>query len=718
MSRSRIEDVASMIDHCDPGVGVIVASPGQQSRVRDLLAERLVGAVTGGEELLLAPTARIVLLAGSVSNTALRTLNARRGAFGASETTLVFILSERELVHFRSRAADLAAALVLDERVPFLDVPVGPGAWAQYRRSMSERFGRLDLRGFARSPEEDVSWRIEAIHQDLRIDRSLRTPPANPETPSRLTDYVRERFDAEGPRTPIVILGHPGSGKTFFLRWCAMTILERPDVFALGEALPVLAPLSAYSSVGGGRPLFDHLRDQMAEAGLEIAGELESLAESGRVVFLLDGLDEAPDPAARRRIGARIRSLAAKFPRCPVLVTSRVAGYQDLRVDLDPVTLSPFEDEDVHAFLVRWCELYSVDRLGEGSGAAERGRREGEQLAKDVANHPEIHALAGSPLLLTVLAMVHRAGVRLPDHRVELYSHASRILVERWNRIRGLESDGRAPPIKTSDAVRLLGPVALELIERGERSSIPEETLSRILERALAARPVGGIESAAEALDLFRDSLGLLVEQGPGLYGFLHLTLGEYFAAWELVRTGGLERLAADPKRAFRSEWREVLLLAVGELGVNRADDERQGRVVRLLVNSARRRLGRPIAGVPSLLAGLLADDPSLDPRVAKEVVDELIPKWWFRRRYGLRAGMSVVTEAMQILQRRQHDGPCPRLVTAALQAQYGRPIDDDAMGSLPPFLATTALPMILYAANVDHAWAVLSTPATPLSRS
>lgn len=57
---------------------------------------------------------------------------------------------------------------------------------------------------------------------------------------------------------------------------------------------------------------------------------------------------------------------------------------------------------------------------------------------------------------------------------------------------------------------------------------------------------IRGVGSAEEAIDMFRRSLGLLVERAPGVYGFLHETLLEFFAAQELVRTGRLEELCRD----------------------------------------------------------------------------------------------------------------------------------------------------------------------------
>jgi len=130
-----------------------------------------------------------------------------------------------------------------------------------------------------------------------------------------------------------------------------------------------------------------------------------------------------------------------------------------------------------------------------------------------------------------------------------------------------------------------------------------------------------------------------------------------YLAAHELVRTDKLEELCKNARSAYRPEWRETILLALGIIGHLRADDHRLRFVVSKLLQSARRRPGRPASTVPSLLAGIVVDDPALTSRLADELIEELIPKWWYARQYGLSGILSVVRESLS-LGRRILSGP------------------------------------------------------------
>ncbi len=68
-----------------------------------------------------------------------------------------------------------------------------------------------------------------------------------------------------------------------------------------------------------------------------------------------------------------------------------------------------------------------------------------------------VRQLASNPLMLTILALIHRAGARLPSRRVELYELAVKTLLEDWELSRGIPE---RKIVKENEALRLLGPLA------------------------------------------------------------------------------------------------------------------------------------------------------------------------------------------------------------------------------------------------------------------
>src|SRR6185436_21151741 len=87
-----------------------------------------------------------------------------------------------------------------------------------------------------------------------------------------------------------------------------------------------------------------------------------------------------------------------------------------------------------------------------------------EELQEALRQKSAVRALAANPLLLTILALMKRQEVNLPEQRVLLYSAYVKTLLETWNPVRGLEKR----PIKPRNALetlKVLTPLALWIHE-------------------------------------------------------------------------------------------------------------------------------------------------------------------------------------------------------------------------------------------------------------
>lgn len=693
---SRLDEVAAALQGMSAGPALLVCSAGQQSYVASALAGYLqVPPPTDRTEQ--SPPVRpnaLQLYSGLPDLPTLSLLNGRRDLHQQLGCRLVFVLDLREVQIFQRHAGDLWAQLRVNRLLSFFPQRVEEeAALAQFRLHLRTRYGKLDLRGFARSEREDVSWDTLSVWVELHA-------ASEGGHWSPLWEVVTPDFGIFGK--PVVILGHPGSGKTFFLRWLSLHQLSatadqkrRFDVPLGAGVVPI--PLSLPALLDDIRTfgLFGACREALLREGMDIAHLMEHLAERKKIAFLLDGLDEVGEADVRMQVAREVAELADRLPGCQVIVTSRITGFNETPISGEISYILPLDAAGIKRFLIRWCTLYATEQ--HGPEAAWRGQAEGERLAEDVVRHPQLRTLAGLPLMLTVLAMVHRAGLRMPDHRVELYEHIIRILVERWNRLRGGPGPDQGPPIPLADAVRLLGPVALDLIRQGSTSAIGESRLRDVLSRALTTVRLRQRLDLDAALSLFRNQLGLLVEQGPGQWGFLHLTLAEHLAALELVRSSGHEVLARNPAMAFNPRFREVMLLAAGLLGIVRADDDRLSTFVRTLHASAAHAAGDEALNASSLLAGLLADDAGIASEDAQAIVYMLVPRWWFGTTAGGVLPAALAQEATSTLGPRILEGRHGSLLRAALAQIYTGSVHLDHAESLARAGATLLAPVVYF---------------------
>ncbi len=294
----------------------------------------------------------------------------------------------------------------------------------------------------------------------------------------------------------LVVLGDPGSGKTTLLRYLALlyardlagqTTRTVQTHLGLEETglLPILLPLRqlgaflnrhAEASIEGHRLLLEFMQQYLENERIDLPLEFfDPYLTGGQALLLLDGLDEVAGSDLRRRVARLVESFTLAYPDCRYVVTSRIVGYTDaarLGEEYTTTTVQDFTLADVEKFLGYWHRLVFASQMGPGAPARHAAQRQTEHLLAAIRANERIRDLAINPLLLTVIALVHRDRVKLPDRRAELYDEAIAVLLGKWDEARGvLPEQPILPdrPFDTTDRRLLLQSVALYMHEQGQK---------------------------------------------------------------------------------------------------------------------------------------------------------------------------------------------------------------------------------------------------------
>ena len=345
----------------------------------------------------------------------------------------------------------------------------------------------------------------------------------------------------------IAVLGDPGAGKTTLLKY--LCLLSAQGKLSGLPDLPVYVVLNRYAKTPE-TSLFDFIVAEMTERyGFpQPRHYLENRLNEGSVLLLLDGLDEVTvgsleeAEAVYRHTVNEINHLSTRYPKCPIVVTSRRAGWKGLLAATFMImAVLDFTWTDIQLFINNW--------FGAGS---DRARALQSKLSQQV----RMQALAANPLLLSLIAIVFEQDLELPERRAKLYERCVHVLLTEWDSHRGIKRAGHFTADRKRD---LLEDIALHFHCQGMRYFPRDDLLSVI------ATYLPTIDIPAHQAELVLDEItaqhGLLKEQAADWYGFLHLTLQEYFAAVRLDRGNQLDLALAQMHNPW---WEEVILLLAG----------------------------------------------------------------------------------------------------------------------------------------------------------
>jgi len=294
--------------------------------------------------------------------------------------------------------------------------------------------------------------------------------------------------------------------------------------------------------------------------------------------------------------------------------------------------LLDFDRGAIEDFAGRWCLAFEKSTLGDSPEMRAAAKAERRSLLNAIDASSGVAQLACNPLLLTILALIKRQGVTLPNRRVELYELYLKTLITSWSKARALDKRPVGPPLDYLETIAVLGPLALWLRRENPSTGIvPVERLVEWLtghfKRDWGLNQRKAMKEARSFLKSVHKYSCLLLERGQGRFGFIHLTFEEALAARGLVQKAQLkldESLTLIRKYLTDPGWRETILLAVGIWGLVREQPLVAGEVVRamLKMECMDENIGKNI-----LLAGACLKDVGqvgMGRAAAKEVSDAL----------------------------------------------------------------------------------------------
>lgn len=418
------------------------------------------------------------------------------------------------------------------------------------RRTSAQTIGlELDLTGLR--SDRPLAGRFDDffVHPELSTEEKKKGPEKR-DIGSEEEAFAH--FIAPGRRA--IIVGAPGAGKSTWTKW-----LQRKALTTAWQGLAVRMELrrlkvSSLPSVYGlvRSSISHHLSDELPNERITrwLRGKL--------ILFILDGFDEIR-PSDRDAVIKWMMGLRDVVRNCPLIVTSRplTTGHlAGLEQQWQTWTVAPFNEQRIVEYIGRWYQ-YTPLLVGDEVGVDAAG------LARAWRLDPTIGPLTGNPLLLSTLLMVHHIDGSLPAGRSELYRRYVDGMLGIWDDRRHVAAT--SVQLTLDEKRKIIRGFALHLFDE-EQEQLDEGDAIAWLAGFLTRLK---LELDAETvLSALRERSGLIV--GPGVYGFAHKSIAEFFVADAIVqgdqrdRGGGrIDRFMLFEHRA-NDRWNTVTFLWSG----------------------------------------------------------------------------------------------------------------------------------------------------------
>jgi formylglycine-generating enzyme required for sulfatase activity len=456
-----------------------------------------------------------------------------------------------------------------------VESPVSREELDLYRNRLRGRYGTLPILGF--KSEKRISMRLGSLCVTLRTDADPHRRSAHIQSEKDLaekhsppSDRRRESmtladaiaYAQDQGEQGLVLLGDPGTGKSTFLLQTLLGVFdEGAEAFGLpAGTVPVFLRLQQLRD--SRCTLGEFIQAQLPQHGRGFTSDFGTrLVRRGKLLVLLDGLDEVAGLQQREQVKEWIEDELGGMDDSYVLVSCRYAGYVR-EVEFGPkfieLNLRKLDDAQLHDLVHNWYTLVEKLGLPDGESASQRAEALLATLNGPRFSSSQLYEMSRNPLLVTGICWIHYQGGQLVDQREEIYEQCVEALAKRWR-----DRDPQSFPLPNERSLEpILRPMAGWMHERQVQRSNASE-LREPLEHALARNQVHSV-SASEFLRGVQEDAGLLSSIGDDQVEFVHFGFQEFLAARDARARNDFDGLA---RHFDNSWWREVILLLLARPG-------------------------------------------------------------------------------------------------------------------------------------------------------
>ncbi|MFN6571111.1 NACHT domain-containing protein [Dendronalium sp. ChiSLP03b] len=424
----------------------------------------------------------------------------------------------------------------------------------QYVQNYEERHGILKVLGMREPVKlESVYTAVQFLDNDARssfesienLEQFYRQ--ANTRRFQSQDKGKQEGIKVANDKQYLMVLGSPGAGKSTFLRKMGLEALKGKRGGFQHSCIPVFIELKRFTS--SDINIENFIAEEFRICGFPEPNQFTAKAlEQGKLLILLDGLDEVPTKNSTNVI-SHIQDFVDTYDKNRFITSCRVAAYRHNFRRFTDVAMADFDDIQIENFINNWFK----SKPDVGKDCWQKLNSQEYTAAKE---------LTQTPLLLTLVCLLYQRSGKIPTNRATLYERALRVLLEEWAGEKGIAQEDLYKGLDTKRKEMILSEIAHDAFQE-DRLFLPRREIADKIAKLLAEMlPDEKFINGIDVLKSIEVQHGVLVERADSIYSFSHLTLQEYLTAQYIDDHRHIEKLVTEHLTDER--WKEVFLLVAG----------------------------------------------------------------------------------------------------------------------------------------------------------